>query len=399
MYIKKGDEYIYIKKRIWIPCVAVVLIATIVLTVMAVNPFGPTKFKEFKKFNDGVAMLEEYYYEDISTERLLDGALLGLSVSTEDPYTVYMSKEQAESFLEDIDSEDYAGVGLYIYMDETDNRATVSQPIEGAPAFEAGIQKDDKILAVDGESVENISIDAIAAKMKGPEGTEVVLTLLKAETGETVDVRLVRAIVERNTVSARMVTDSTACIQISQFGVNTFEEFVETFNKFAEADMQQLVIDLRNNPGGYMQEAVDIADVFLSEGVIVYTMDKNGNKNEYTAKKEKTKVPMVVLVNGDSASASEVLVGALRDHELAIIVGETTFGKGVTQITCEFDDGSLMKITDSRYYTPNGVCIDHTGIEPDVEVKMEPEKYGRLSELTVQEDEQLMKAIEILEQE
>ncbi len=399
MYIKKGDEYIYIKKRIWIPCVALVLIATIVLSVMAVNPFGPTKFKEFKKLYDGIAMMKKNYYEDISATKMLDGALMGIAASAEDPYTVYMPREQAKSFMEDIDSEDYAGVGLYIYIDSTDNLPTVSQTFEGAPAYEAGIKMDDKILAVDGESTENLSIDAVAAKMKGPEGTEVVLTVLKAENGEKVDIKLVRAIVERNTVSSRMVTDSTACIQISQFGVNTLEEFAEHFNKLAEGDMQQLVIDLRNNPGGYMQEAVDIADVFLSEGVIVYTMDKNGNKNEYTAQKEKTKAPMVILVNGNSASASEVLVGALKDYGLATIVGETTFGKGVTQITCEFDDGSLMKITDSRYYTPNGVCIDHMGIEPDVKVEMDAEKYNRLSELTLEEDEQMMKAVEILEAE
>lgn len=396
MYIKKGEEYVYVSKAIWIPCVFILLALIAMLTVMLVNPFGPTKFAELAKLKQGVAMLEEHYYGDINMDKLVDGTLMGLAASLEDPYTVYMSAEEAKSFMENIDSDDYAGVGMYIVMGE-DGKVTVSEPIEDAPAFKAGIVAGDKILAVDGESTQNMSLDDVASKMKGQEGTDVTVTVLKAETNETVDIKLTRAIVERRTVSSKMVTEKTGYLRISQFGVNTSAEFVEDFNNLVGENMEYLVIDLRDNPGGYLDEAVDIADVFISEGNIVYTMNKAGHKNEYKAKEAKTRAPIVVLVNGNSASASEVLVGALKDYGLATIVGEKTYGKGVTQITRQFRDGSLMKITDSRYYTPKGVCIDHMGIEPDVKLEMDAEKYSMISDLTLDEDVQLKKAVEILE--
>ncbi len=402
MYIKKDQEYVHISKTVWAPILftglILILVATVVVTVMVMNPFGSTNFAELSKFNEGISMLKESYYEEIETETLLDGVLWGASTSMGDPYTVYMTQEEAKSFIEDIESDDYAGVGLYIYLDETDNRITVSQPIEGSPADEAGIGVGDKILKVDGEATDKFTLDQAAAKMKGAEGTEVVLTILKAESGETLDVKIVRAIVERNTVSSKMATDKTAYIQITQFGINTHMEFIEAYNKLVGEGMEKLVIDLRNNTGGYLDQAVGIADEFLDEGVIVYTMNRDGQKHDYNANKQKTKVPMVILVNGSSASASEVLVGALKDYGKATIIGEKTFGKGVTQITREFSDGSLMKITDSRYYTPNGVCIDHEGIKPDVEIEMAIEKYAKISDLTLEEDEQLKRAVEFLEQ-
>lgn len=231
--------------------------------------------------------------------------------------------------------------------------------------------------------------------MKGKEGSEVVLTVVKKNSGRTTDITLTRANIKRETVSSKMLDGKTGYIQITQFGVNTYDEFVAAFNSLVEAKMQQLVIDLRNNPGGYVEVAVNIADCFIDEGQeIVYTLDKNGSKRDYVAEKGKTELPIVFLTNGGSASASEILVGAMNDYGLATVVGEKTFGKGVTQIPYEFWDGSIMKITDSRYYTPNGVCIDKEGIEPDVTVEMSDEEYARLSELTTDEDKQLKAALE-----
>lgn len=397
MYIKKGDEYIYIKKSIWIPCVLLCIVLIVSLTIMCVNPFGPLNMSEFGKLKQGITMLEEEYYQDINMEKLLDGMLLGATFSLGDPYTTYMNAKEAQSFMESIDSDDYAGVGLYIATTEDDG-VIVLEPIEGAPAHTAGIVAGDKIVAVDGVSTVGMSLDEVAAKMKGPEGTDVVISVIKAESGEKVDVTLTRAIVERKTVQAKMITDKTGYIRLTQFGVNTCGEFIESFNGLVNENMTHLVVDLRNNGGGYLEQAVSIADAFIQEGNIVYTVGKTGKKNEYKATPGKTKVPMVLLINGNSASASEVLVGALKDYGLATIVGEKSFGKGVTQVTRHFDDGSMMKITDSRYYTPNGVCIDHMGIEPDVVVEMDKEKYGRISELGIDEDEQLEKAVELLEQ-
>ncbi len=389
----------YIKKSVLILISILLIVTTAVGTVMLVNPFGAFNFLDFVKFGAGVNALKNYYYEDLESKELVDGALLGAAYSTGDPYTLYMNKEEAESFLENIESDDYAGVGLYIASDAETGNITVISPLSGSPAEKAGIVSGDQILEVDGETVEGRSIDQIAADMKGKEGTKVKLKILKAISGETVEVTITRAIIQRETVVSKMAEDKTGYMQITQFGINTYSEFREHFNSLVEQKMQQLVIDLRNNPGGYMEIAVEIADAFVDKGEIVYTLNKDGNKRDYMATEGKTKVDMVILTNGGTASASEVLVGALRDYNLATIVGEKTFGKGVTQIPYEFWDGSIMKITDSRYYTPSGVCIDKEGIEPDVEVKMSAEKASRISELSLDEDEQLKAAIEILDRD
>lgn len=385
----------YIKKSVLVICAVALAVVISVGTVMAINPFGALQFDDLIKFNTGISVLKKYYYEELENETLVDGALLGASYSTEDPYTVYMDKEYAESFLESIDSDDYTGVGLYISNDTEDNRVTVVSPLSGSPAEKAGLVSGDKIIAVDGEDVTGEYIDEVASKMKGKEGSEVVLTVVKKNSGRTTDITLTRANIKRETVSSKMLDGKTGYIQITQFGVNTYDEFVAAFNSLVEAKMQQLVIDLRNNPGGYVEVAVNIADCFIDEGQeIVYTLDKNGSKRDYVAEKGKTELPIVFLTNGGSASASEILVGAMKDYGLATVVGEKTFGKGVTQIPYEFWDGSIMKITDSRYYTPNGVCIDKEGIEPDVTVEMSDEEYVRLSELTTDEDKQLKAALE-----
>ncbi len=387
----------YIKKSVLIVISILLVLATAVGTIMLVNPFGAFNFADFIKFDAGVTALKNYYYEEIEPAKLLDGALLGISYSTEDPYTVYMNKEEADSFMENIESDDYTGVGLYIASDAENGSITVISPLSGSPAEKAGLVPGDQILEVDGEPIIGRNIDQVASDMKGKEGTEVKLKILKAASGETVELTLTRATIQRETVVSKMIDDKTGYMQITQFGINTYDEFRKHFNSLVEKKMQQLVIDLRNNPGGYMEIAVEIADAFVDEGEIVYTLNKNGDRRDYMATEGKTEVEMVILTNGGTASASEVLVGAMRDHKIATIVGEKTFGKGVTQIPYKFWDGSIMKITDSRYYTPGGVCIDKEGIKPDVEVKMSAEKAAQISELSLDEDEQLKAAIGVLE--
>ncbi len=387
----------YIKKSVLIICAVALILATVLGTVMTINPFGVLNFKELLKFYTGIAVLENMYYEDVDTEKLLDGALLGVSASVEDPYTIYMNKDEAESFVESVESDDYTGVGLYITAGEGDESITVVSPLADSPAEKAGIASGDKILSVDGQSVSGVNIDKVASDMKGPDGTDVTLTILKKSTGKTTDIKLTRATIRRETVTSEMLDNKNAYIQISQFGVNTFDEFAQHFNDLVSQGMKRLVLDLRNNPGGYMEIAVNIADSFIDEGEIVYTLNKNGKRRDYMANKGKTQLPLVVLTNGGSASASEVLVGALRAYDLATIVGEKTFGKGVTQIPYKFWDGSILKVTDSRYYTPDDVCIDHQGITPDIEVKMSIEDYTSLDGPNDEDDIQLKKALEILE--
>lgn len=386
----------YIKKSVLIVCSIVLVFAVVIGTVMLVNPFGALNFEEFLKFRVGVAALDRFYYEKIEPKELVDGALLGATYSTKDPYTVYMTEDEAESFMESVESDDYSGVGLYITPSEDGQGITVISALANSPAEEMGIVSGDKILEVNGEPVAGKNLQQVANEMKGAEGTKVTLKILKKSTGKLEDIVLKRAQIKRETVTSKMLDDKNAYIQITQFGINTSSEFIEHFNTLVGEGMKHLVIDLRNNPGGYMEIAVEIADAFIEEGEIVYTMDKNGTKNSHMAREGKTELPMVILINEGSASASEILVGALCDHNLAKTVGEKTFGKGVTQIPYQLWDGSVIKITNSRYYTPNGVCIDHEGIAPDFEVKMSNEEYLNISESNISNDRQLKKAVEIL---
>ena len=397
MFLKKGHFVMYIKKPVLIICAVVLILATVLGTVMVVNPFGAFQFADFLKFNEGIFVLRHFFYEDVDAEKLLDGVLLGASLSVEDPYTMYLDKSLAERFTEEMESDAYTGVGLYITSDETDGHVTVVSPLADSPGEKAGIVTGDKILEVNGEAVNGSNIDEVASMMKGEENTEVKLKVLKKADESVQELTLIRAVIERDTVSSKMLDNNVGYIQITQFGLNTAEEFIDHFNSLVEEKMASVVIDLRNNPGGYVEMAVAMADCFVDEGEIVYTLNKQGKKTDYNASEGKTKVKMVILTNGGTASASEIFVGAMKDHKIATTVGEKTFGKGVTQIPYQFRDGSIMKITDSRYYTPNGVCIDHEGIVPDIEIKMSDEEYANASSSPDPEsDKQLKKAVEVL---
>ncbi len=385
----------YIKKKTLIISSIILIIVVSVGTFFVSNPFGITNIKDYIKFRMGLGALNNYYYEEIDTEKLVDGILAGAAISTEDPYTSYMTKEMAESYMETVDSDDYTGVGLTISNDITDNTVLVVSPLSDTPAEKAGIVSGDKILEVDGEKVYGEDLDNVAEKMKGAAGTDVTLSILKKATGESVDIKLTRAIVKRETVEYKMVTKDIGYIDITQFGLNTYDEFAKGFNSLVDEGMNKLIIDLRNNPGGYLEMAVNIADIFLEEDKkIVYTMNKKGKKNVFYSTDGAIEIPIVMLSNEGTASASEILIASLRDNGKAKLVGEKTFGKGVTQVPFILPDSSLIKITDSRYYTPNDKCIDKEGIEPDYKIEMSDEKYADLSNLSISEDDQLLMAIE-----
>lgn len=388
----------FIKKRYLVLIAVALVLAAFLFMFSCINPFGLSGMDDFLKLCTGIGAIKSHYYEEIDDSSLVDGALSGAAYSTMDPWTVYMPKDTADDFLEDVNADDYSGVGLYISNNIEDNTVMVVSPLSESPGEKAGIVTGDKILKVDGEDVYGENIDEVAEKMKGEEGTEVKLTVLKKETGKEVEITLVREVIKIETVEKKMLDDKIGVLDISQFGVNTFDEFADHFNSLLDEGMEKLIIDLRNNPGGYMDIAIEIADAFMDEGNIVYTMDRGGRKSEYNAHKGSTKIPIAILVNGGSASASEILTGALKDHNLAFVVGEKSFGKGVTQIPYMFFDESIMKITNSRYYTPSGKCIDKEGIMPDFEVVMDSEKNARISSLSLEEDDQLLKAIEVLKQ-
>ncbi len=385
----------YIKKHILVICSIILIIAVSVGTVMIMNPFGALNFGEMLKFRTGVDVLQKYYYKEIDKDLLVDRILLGASSAAEDPYTVYMEKESAQQFMESVDSEDYSGVGLYITKAVDDDFVSVASVIPDSPAEKANILSGDKIILINGEALGGMTAEQVAAKMKGKDGTTVDLTVEKIN-GETVEVTVTRQVIKRETVSGTMLEDKVAYIRITQFALNTAAEFVQCFNDLAEEGMAHLVIDLRNNPGGYVDTATQIADCFIDKGDIVYTVNRQGKRRHFTATPGASHVPMAILVNGSSASASEILAGAMMDYELATIVGQQTYGKGVTQIPFQFIDGSLMNITDSVYYTPGGKSLDGTGITPDVIVEITPEENQNIQEGKPETDRQLQKAIEIL---
>ena len=275
--------------------------------------------------------------------------------------------------------------------------------IEGSSAYEAGIKPGDIIYKVEDKEYYGDTMDnAIAAIKSGKEGEKVKITLLRGK--EEIQMNIERRVVVMNSVSSKVLQDDIGYLRISSFNTegdnskeNTYTEFCKNIDSLKKSNVKKLIIDLRDNPGGALEVVVDIADYILSEGLITYVEYKDGSKEEYKAKKGSLDMPIVVLVNGNSASASEVLTGALKDHGKATIVGTTTYGKGVVQSLVPFADGSGLSITVARYYTPSGVCIHGTGIDPDVEVELgeEFENYYA-SELSFEDDIQLQKAIEII---
>ena len=233
--------------------------------------------------------------------------------------------------------------------------------------------------------------------IKGEAGTTVMITVLRKTTGETEDLELVRQEIEIPSVESEMLSDTVACIRITQFTTNTADLFADAYAKHKEEGMKKLILDLRNNPGGLMMEAAKIANMFVEDGKeIVYTLDKNGKRVNYPATGPAEKIPMVVLTNQGSASASEILTGALKDYKIAYHMGEKTYGKGVVQSVFKTGKDAVLSVTVARYYTPNGICIHGDGIEPDEVVPMDMEKYVRLSELTLDEDVQIQRALAYL---
>ena len=385
----------YLKKRNFVIILIAVILASSLLTVCVINPFGFFDFSSFAKLNSGIAAYRNNYYESFENGDIVDGALAGTAYSFGDPYTAYIPAENSEEFMADLDL-DFTGIGVYITADTTDNTISVVSAIAGSPAEAAGLVEGDKILEIEGEPITGEQLDEASSRIKGEPGTPVTLTVLKKGESEPQQMVINREHVQIETVTSEMLPNKIGFIRISQFSKNTYDEFVEQFNALVEQEMSALILDLRNNPGGRLDIAVNIADSFIEEGNIVYTLDRNGRKEELNATPESVDVPMVILTNSGSASASEVVAGALRDHGKAVTLGEKTFGKGVVQTTMGMQDGSIIKVTTSRYYSPNGVCIDQTGIEPDVPVTMDVEKYRNLSDLSQEEDDQLQAAIEYL---
>jgi len=340
--------------------------------------------------------IDEYYLDSdsVDVDTLEDGMYEGLLEALGDPYSVYYTQEELESLLNSTEGV-YYGIGAYISTDEDTGLPMISGVISGTPAEEAGLREGDICVEVDGESTEGMELDEFVSKVKGEEGTTVKLTILRDGESDYLEFEVERRKVESPTVSYEMKDSGIGYIKISEFDSVTTDQFTDALATLKGQDMKGLIIDLRNNPGGSLSTVCDIAEQLLPEGTIVYTVDKNGDRTDYDCDGENEfTLPLVVLVNGNSASASEILAGAIKDYGIGTIVGTTTYGKGIVQRVIPFSDGTAVKLTVSKYYTPSGVNIHGTGIEPDVTVEFDSESY-----LSTGEDNQLSEAISIIEGE
>mgnify|MGYP004457367403 FL=1 len=334
--------------------------------------------------------IKQYFWQDVDESTLEEGVYKGLLESLDDPYSVYYTHDELVQLQQQTEGI-YYGIGAYISQDNEMGYVRVSKIIKSTPAEASGLQQDDYIYKVDGEDMQGKDSSYVVSKIKGEAGTKVTITVVREGATDPIDIEVERQKIESPTVEYQMLDNDMAYIQITEFDLVTTEQFEEAY-KQAQADgMKGLILDLRSNPGGNLSTVCDIARMILPKGLIVYTEDKYGKREEYTCDgANQIKVPLVVLTNGYSASASEILAGAVKDYGIGTLVGTTTYGKGIVQKVINLSDGSAVKLTVSNYFTPNGNNIHKIGIDPDVEVEFDAEQYKNGV------DNQLEKAKEVL---
>lgn len=336
--------------------------------------------------------INEHYLREVSKDQLYLGQLKGTVAALDDPYSEYLSQEEFDSMMEDASGSFY---GIGIYISPRDGMITVVSPIKGSPAEEAGIITGDKILSVDGHDLDGNKAEEASSMIRGDKGTVVKLKIMRESDGQvrTFDIEVVRDEVKIYTVDKADLGYGIAYISISQFNENTYDEFSTAISELDEST-RGLILDLRSNPGGLLDSSVQVANELLPQGKIVYTKDKTGQVvDEYMSDEDYLDLPLVTLINGGSASASEIVAGALRDHQRTTLVGNKTFGKGVVQSLNRFSYGDGIKLTISEYFTPKGLSIDQVGIKPDIEVDLE-DPTTKLGYENLEEDIQLQRAIE-----
>lgn len=341
------------------------------------------------------AIIDDYYYFNIDREKQEEALYDAIMEGLDDPYSVYYTPQEFAELQEDTSGE-YVGIGAVVTQD-ADMVVSVVRPIPGSPAEEAGLQAEDIITEVDGTEVIDQELTLVVDMIRGTEGTQAHIRLYRPSIQDYIEVDVERRVVENVSVYSEMLDNNIGYIQVQQFYENTSDEFKAAIDALGAQGMQGLIIDMRDNPGGVLTTVVDMCDYLMDGGVIVTTKDKNGKIiSEYTASEEHSiDIPMVVLTNGNSASASEIFSGAMQDTGMAKLVGTTTYGKGIVQSVIPLDDGSAIKLTVAKYFTPNGNDIHEKGIEPDYEVEL-PDGRTNAVNLDKAEDTQLQKAEEII---
>lgn len=354
---------------------------------MAVTNDEYNNYKVMKEKYGKLAELEQYiqekYYVPVDEDKLTEGMYKGLFWGIGDPYSAYLTEEEYNDIMISTTGE-YQGIGVTIAPDDT-GLINVVSPIDGSPAETAGIKSGDKIISVGDKTYDAASIDQAVAAMRGKPGTKVELLILRG--GNELEFSITRANIVMQSVRSEVMDGNIGYIRISSFEEKTAEDFKQQLRDMELKRVKGLVIDLRDNGGGLVDSSIDIADLLLDEGVVTYTEDRKGNKEYYKSASDKTELPYVVLVNGGTASASEILTGAIKDHKGGKIVGTTTYGKGIIQSVEQLTNGDAVKLTIMQYFSPDGNVIHKIGIKPDVELEA-------LAEDTT--DKQLEKAMELL---
>ncbi|MBQ8633950.1 MAG: S41 family peptidase [Lachnospiraceae bacterium] len=340
-------------------------------------------------------LIDQYYMYDISVDDMRTGAYKGLLEGLGDPYTCFYTKEEFDALMESTTGT-YYGIGAVVQQNLKTMYITIVKPYVDGPAYNAGMLPGDIIYMVDDVDVTGMDINNVVAMMKGPEGTQVKVTVVREGEADPVDLFITRAKIEIETIEYEMLENNIGYILISGFEEPTPKQFKEAIDDLQKQGMKGLVLDLRDNGGGLLDAVVEMLDYILPKGMIVYTEDKYGNREEYKGTdKDVLDLPMTVLINGNSASAAEIFAAAMQDYKAATLIGTTSFGKGIVQTILPLTDGTAVKITISRYFTPNGVCIHGEGVTPDIEVELKDE-LRQLVVIPKDQDNQLAVATSIV---
>ena len=362
-------------KRKWLVVTTIVcftLVAALIgkWTIGTVN--AQSSYEELKTFTEVLTLIKKNYVDEVKTKDLITSAIKGM-VSSLDPHSGFMTPDSFKELQVETKGE-FGGLGIQIGI--KDSVLTVIAPIEDTPAYKAGIKAGDKIIKIAGESTRNMEIEKAVTKMRGLKGTPIVLTIFREGWTEPKDFTIIRDIIKIKSVKPKMLDASIGYIKLTQFQESTATDLSAGLADLKKQGMTSIILDLRNDPGGLLNSAVDVAEQFLPpKQLVVYIKGRTGDKIEYFTEGDKnyyTGIPMVVLVNQGSASASEIVAGALKDWKRAIIIGTQTFGKGSVQSLIPLSDGSGLRLTTAKYYTPNGTSIQNVGITPDIVVKLAP---------------------------
>ncbi len=346
-----------------------------------------------KKISTLKSLIDSSYIGDVDEEALQEGIYKGFVDGLGDPYSVYYDEDETKTLIESTEGE-YDGIGAVLSQDISTGIVTLVQIYDDSPASEAGLLDNDILYKVEDIEVTGMDLSEVVSHIKGEKGTKVNLTVLRGESREEVTVMAVRNTIQAQTVKYRMLEDSIGYIAVSEFDLVTFDQYQAALNDLTNQGMKGLVVDLRNNPGGNLSTVCDMVDLMLSKGLIVYTEDKEGNRQEMESDDEhQFGLPLAVLVNGSSASASEIFAGAIQDYGTGKIVGTKSYGKGVVQQIFDLKDGTCVKLTIAEYFTPKGRNIHGKGITPDVEIEYERD------EANPEADNQLDKAVEVLKEQ